>query len=66
MFILMKSQLVNDNVAVHNIRSFISYLKERGHKRTDVIQLMMHFKYSPEKIQRIMKVLENEGLVKEE
>ncbi len=62
----MKNQLVNDAVAIHNIRGFINYLKEKGHKRIDVIQIMMHFKYSSEKIQRVMKILENEGLVEEE
>ncbi|MBI2142361.1 hypothetical protein HYU15_02645 [Candidatus Woesearchaeota archaeon] len=63
---MLKQSMVEDKIALHNIRNFILCLKENGRKRVDAIQIMLHFSYPPEKIQKIMKALESEGLVEEE
>ncbi len=63
---MLKQSLFEEKIALHNVRSFIRYLKENGRKRVDAIQLMVHFNYSPEQIHQVMKRLEQEGIVKEE
>lgn len=63
---MLQQGLVRESEAFHNIRSYILYLKGNGVKKVGVIDLMLHFNYSPKRINRVMEKLEKEGMVKEE
>ncbi|MBI2574413.1 winged helix-turn-helix transcriptional regulator [Candidatus Woesearchaeota archaeon] len=62
---MLKQKLVKDDPSLNSIRSFLTRTKQSGDK-IGMIELMSKFNCPPQKINRIMRRLEKEGVIREE
>jgi len=58
-------ETVNDGVARKRIEKFLKSLNSSGRDKVGILELLFEFKYPPGQIERVMSVLEKEGVVKE-
>lgn len=63
---LEREETVSDKAAAENIKNFLKTLKSSGRKSVNVLDLLIEFRYSPTQIDRVMSMLEKEGVVKED
>ena len=63
---LEREETVSDKDAAENIKKFLKTLKSSGRKNVNVLDLLMEFRYPPTQIERVMSLLEKEGVVKED
>ncbi len=63
---LEREETVSDKTAAENVKNFLKALKSSGRKSVNVLDLLIEFRYPPTQIERVMSLLEKEGIVKED
>jgi hypothetical protein len=58
-------ETVSDRVAREKIEKFLNALNSSGREKVNILDILFEFKYPPGQIERVMSVLEKEGVVKE-